>query len=134
LPGNTSVNTRFILLEDCFLCGRCRGYIAPVTNKTAVFLSEGSDIQVSRKSGVQKNTGGLPVRMYSVITRFYVQYVIVSDSWEVSSEDFMCVIVQGELGVRNPVRLVWLPRYEYVKTMKVDLEDWRLMIVSCLSV
>jgi hypothetical protein len=34
LPGNASVNTPFQLLEDCFLCGRCRGYIAPVTNIT----------------------------------------------------------------------------------------------------
>jgi hypothetical protein len=29
----------------------------------------------------------------------------------------MCVIVQGELGVRNPVRLVLLPCAEYVKTI-----------------
>jgi hypothetical protein len=28
----------------------------------------------------------------------------------------LCVIVQGELGLRNPMRSVWLPCYEYVKT------------------
>jgi hypothetical protein len=28
----------------------------------------------------------------------------------------VCIIVQGELEVRNPVRLIWLPCDEYVKT------------------
>jgi hypothetical protein len=35
----------------------------------------------------------------------------------------MCVIVQGELGVRNPVRLVQLPCGKYVKT-KVLIEGF----------
>jgi hypothetical protein len=63
LPGNASVNTPFQHLEDCFLCGWCRGCIAPVTNITEQFLSEGSDIQVTSKPRVQKNKRGLPVRM-----------------------------------------------------------------------
>jgi hypothetical protein len=31
LPGDASVNTPFQLLEECFLCGRCRGYITTIT-------------------------------------------------------------------------------------------------------
>jgi hypothetical protein len=38
----------------------------------------------------------------------------------------MCVVVQGELGVRNPVRLVRLPCDEHVKT----IAD-RLRILAC---
>jgi hypothetical protein len=58
---------------------------------------------------------------------------MLSDSWEVSSEDllceledFMCATVQQELGVRNPVRLVWLPCYEYVMTT-----EGRLRRLAC---
>jgi hypothetical protein len=35
----------------------------------------------------------------------------------------MCVIVQGELGVLDPVRLVRLPCDEYVKTIADRLRD-----------
>jgi hypothetical protein len=65
LPGNASVNTPFQLLEDLFpLWSVQRLYSASYKyNRAVSFLSEGSDIQVSRKPGVQKNTRGLPVMM-----------------------------------------------------------------------
>jgi hypothetical protein len=36
-------------------------------------------------------------------------------------EDVLCVIVQRELGVLYPVRLVWLPCYEYVKLLQIGV-------------
>jgi hypothetical protein len=44
-------------------------------------------------------------------------------------KDLMCVIVQEELEVRNPVRLVWLPCYEYVRLLHIEWRDWRVLIV-----
>jgi hypothetical protein len=41
----------------------------------------------------------------------------------------MCVTVQGELGVHNPVRLVRLPCDEYVKTTEGRLR--RLVCNDC---
>jgi hypothetical protein len=38
----------------------------------------------------------------------------------------MCVIVQGELKVRNPVRPVWLPCGKYVKTTTE-----RMRVLAC---
>jgi hypothetical protein len=61
----------------------------------AVFLSECSDIQVSRK--LEERIGNRSTEECKMSACEDVLCEL---------EDFMCVIVQGELGVRNPVRLV----------------------------
>jgi hypothetical protein len=92
--------------KTCFLRGRSGSYITTDTNiAVSVFVSECSDIQVSRKLEERIETSG---------TEDYKRSACEDVLCEL--EDSACVIVQRILGMRNSMRLVWFPCYEYVKT------------------